>query len=453
MLDRYWFGAADRVSPEAPVPVVRVEEVEERPGGAANVALNIVSMGARCTLVGAVGADEGGQLLRQRLEAAGVECDFLELDDWSTIVKMRLLAQHQQLVRADFEQPLPLAGSSERQAMLLNKVEKHLVEATMLVLEDYDKGVIDEPQALIRAARNCSVPVIVDPKMKPLAAYRGASVVKPNEKEFLHATGEEADITQVGPRLCEELDLVGLLVTRGGSGMDVVTRDQVRHIAARSVEVFDVTGAGDTAAASLALGLSVGWTFYDAAALANIAASIAVSKTGTSPVTGPEISRALAMPKGGYLNVAELQGVVEAARAAGERIVFTNGCFDILHAGHVTYLEEARALGSRLIVAINDDASVRALKGEGRPVISLAGRSRVLEGLSCVDWVVSFAEQTPEKLLEAIRPDVLVKGGDYAPDQVVGADIVTGYGGEVRVLSLVQDVSTTAIVDRIRSVH
>ncbi len=457
MLDRYWAGSTDRVSPEAPVPVINVQHEEQRPGGAANVALNLVSLGAQCTLIGLVGDDEPGQALATTLTAAGVVCDFVKVPDWPTIVKLRMLAQQQQLLRADFEQPVPDFVASERVATLQNKVEKHLQNAHALILEDYDKGAIEDPRGFIHAAVNAGVPVLVDPKMKPVAAYAGATVLKPNEKEFLYAVAE-AGITAgetglQGQALAREHQLQGVVVTRGGQGMEVCTQAETRHIPARAVEVFDVTGAGDTTAAGLAIGMALGWPLLDSARIANIAASIAVSKLGTSPVTGPELRQALhsGAADRGKLTRAELALAVADAKAVGERVVFTNGCFDILHAGHVAYLEEAAALGDRLIVAINDDASVTRLKGEGRPVIPVDGRSQVLSGLACVDWVVSFAEDTPEPLLELLQPHVLVKGGDYAStSEVVGADIVQGYGGEVQVLSLIQDVSTSAIVQRIK---
>ncbi len=451
ILDRYWHGPAERVSPEAPVPVVDVTHTETRPGGAANVALNIVGLGARATLIGCVGDDEDGRVLRETLEAAGVVCDFVTVEAWPTIVKHRVVAQRQQLVRADFEHPIPQTGASERDAQLLNKVEKALQGADVLVLEDYDKGTLDAPAGFVHAGKQSQVPVLVDPKLKPLSVYSGATVIKPNEKEFAHAVGGIGDVASQAQALCETLEVAGLVVTRGGDGMEVCTPDSVRHLPARPVEVFDVTGAGDTAAAVLAVGLAVGWSLLDAARMANIAASLVVAKLGTAPVTGPELRAVLngMQQDRGVMTRAQLAQAVADAKARGERIVFTNGCFDILHAGHVVYLEEAAALGDRLVVAINDDASVTRLKGPGRPVVLVDGRSRVLTGLSCVDWVVSFDEDTPEPLLELLQPDVLVKGGDYSPEQVVGADIVKGYGGDVRVLSLVDDVSTSAIVDKI----
>ena len=451
MLDRYWVGSADRVSPEAPVPVLDVDGVEAYPGGAANVALNIVGLGARCTLVGCVGKDEAATTLVTTLESAGVICDFIDVEGWSTIVKLRLVAQQQQLMRADFESPLPLVGSSERSAQLLNKVEKYLADSQIVILEDYDKGVLDEPQALIAAAKQSKVPVVVDPKHKPLTNYAGATVIKPNEKEFRHAVGGEGD-AEAAVALCSELDIAGMVITRGGKGLDVCDAQGVRRVPARPVDVYDVSGAGDTTVATLAIGMSLEWSLLDAAKIANVAASIAVSKSGITAVTGPELARALTQRvDSGLLNRQDLAREVSAAKARGQQVVFTNGCFDILHAGHVTYLEEAAALGDRLVVAINDDDSVTKLKGPGRPIVTQEGRAHVLLGLGCVDWVVTFDEDTPEALLRLLEPDVLVKGGDYGEDEVVGAEMVRAYGGEVKVLSLVDDVSTTKIVERIKS--
>ncbi|MEQ8991713.1 MAG: bifunctional D-glycero-beta-D-manno-heptose-7-phosphate kinase/D-glycero-beta-D-manno-heptose 1-phosphate adenylyltransferase HldE [Pseudomonadales bacterium] len=453
MLDRYWIGSARRVSQEAPVPVVDVERTEDRPGGAANVALNVASLGARCTLVGAVGDDEAARTLGETLAAAGVACDFVVWPDWPTTLKLRVVSQNQQLLRTDFERPLPAAVT----AAVLERAEAHLGAASAVVLEDYDKGVLAEPAPLIRAAARAGVPVVVDPKHKPFARYGGADLIKPNLDEFRAAVGPFADddaLVSLATALCAEHDFGALVVTRGGRGMTAVVRDgRHRHIPARAVDVYDVTGAGDTAAATLAVMRSIGWDALDCAQVANVASGIAVGKPGTVAVSGPELAMALdAGVRGdrGILGRTQLVDAVAQARARGERIVFTNGCFDILHAGHVAYLEEARALGDRLVVAVNDDASVRRLKGPGRPVNALERRLRVLSGLAAVDWVVGFPEDTPEALLAALRPDVLAKGGDYGPDQVVGADLVRGYGGEVCVLGLVADLSTTAIVRRLQ---
>lgn len=458
MLDRYWSGPAHRVSQEAPVPVVHVQQTDERPGGAANVALNVASLGARCTLVGMVGNDAEAGALRGRLEAAGVVCDFVSVTGWPTVVKLRMVSQRQQLLRADFEQSLP--EDQQLHQELLGRVQGHLDAAggvSAVVLQDYDKGALAEPEDLIDAAAGHGVPVVVDPKSKPWSRYAGAAVLKPNGEEFAAQVGapesDEQLLTLAGSA-CAEHRIGFMAVTRGERGIAVAEAGGAHaHVPALPVEVYDETGAGDTVAAALALGLSLGWTSVRCAELANMAAGLVVAKAGTAAVSGPELAVALSARTHGSrgpLSQDQLRDVLAQARDAGERIVFTNGCFDILHAGHVAYLQEARALGDRLVVAVNDDASVTRIKGPGRPVNALERRLKVLAGLQCVDHVVDFAEDTPEALLRLLQPDLLVKGGDYAPDQVVGADIVEGYGGEVRVLGLVEDVSTSGIVERLR---
>ncbi len=454
MLDRYWFGEARRISQEAPVPVVDVNRTEDRPGGAANVAFNIVSLGARCTLVGLVGEDEAAQQLRATLTAAGVVCDFITIADWSTIVKLRVISQKQQLIRTDFEKKLPV----DAQVDIAVCAEKHLDSATAVVLQDYDKGALEDPQRIVAAAKSANVPVVVDPKHKPFSIYAGANMLKPNIGEFTAAVGpweDDGDLVRKATEVCKAHDFGAVVVTRGGAGMSVALADgSHQHIPGRPVDVFDVTGAGDTSAATLAVMMSLNWDPVACAQVANIAGGIVVGKLGTVAVTGPELAMALADTDHGdrgILTRTQLIDAVQQARDSGQKIVFTNGCFDILHAGHVAYLEEARALGDRLIVAVNDDASVTQLKGEGRPVNPLERRLRVLSALSAVDWVVGFPEDTPELLIEAIQPELLVKGGDYGSNEVVGADLVVAYGGEVRVLSLVEDCSTSAIVESLQN--
>ena len=450
MLDRYWRGVARGISPEAPVPVVAVNDVEERPGGAANVALNVASLGARCTLLGCIGKDAEGAALKSILEAAGVLCDFVEIDRWATTLKLRVVSQQQQLLRNDFESPVPAAAA----AALATKASVHLADAAVLIVADYDKGAVVDPEALIQAANAAGTASVVDPKLKPLSSYAGASLLKPNRQEFEAAAGPFGDVdglAEAAKALCRTHEIDAMVVTVGADGMTIVEGPHTHHLPARQVEVYDVTGAGDTAAAVLGVALGAGLPVLDCARLANVAASLAVAKSGTASVSGPELALAAAEESadGGALSADQLALAVAASRQAGERIVFTNGCFDILHAGHVAYLEQARQLGDRLIVAVNSDASVARIKGPKRPVNTLARRMQVLAGLKSVDWVVSFDEDTPEPLLARLRPDVLAKGGDYERHQVVGADFVAGYGGEVQVLDRVEDCSTTAILDQL----
>ncbi|MEG5265438.1 bifunctional D-glycero-beta-D-manno-heptose-7-phosphate kinase/D-glycero-beta-D-manno-heptose 1-phosphate adenylyltransferase HldE [Pseudomonas sp. JDS28PS106] len=452
MLDRYWHGGTSRISPEAPVPVVKVDQIEDRPGGAANVALNIAALGAPASLVGVTGADEAADSLTNSLSAAGVAARFQRIATQPTIVKLRVMSRHQQLLRIDFEEPFATDAVA-----LSEEVESLLDGVKVLVLSDYGKGALKNHQALIRAARARDIPVLADPKGKDFGIYRGASIITPNLSEFEAIVGHCSDETELvakGAQLMAELELGALLVTRGEHGMTLLRPDQnALHLPARAREVFDVTGAGDTVISTLAAALAAGEDLPNAVGLANLAAGIVVGKLGTAAISAPELRRAIQREEGserGVLGLEQLQLAVEDARAHKEKIVFTNGCFDILHAGHVTYLEQARAQGDRLIVAINDDASVSRLKGPGRPINSVDRRMAVLAGLGAVDWVISFPEDTPENLLSHVRPDVLVKGGDYSIDQVVGADIVQVYGGEVKVLGLVENSSTTAIVEKIR---
>ncbi|WP_296216830.1 bifunctional D-glycero-beta-D-manno-heptose-7-phosphate kinase/D-glycero-beta-D-manno-heptose 1-phosphate adenylyltransferase HldE [Pseudomonas sp. UBA2684] len=452
MLDRYWHGGTSRISPEAPVPVVKVEQIEDRPGGAANVALNIAALGAPAVLVGVTGEDEAADSLSNSLEAVGVKTHFQRIDDQPTIVKLRVMSRHQQLLRMDFEELFNTDA-----AALAAQVEQLLGGVKVLVLSDYGKGALKNHQVLIQAARAKGIPVLADPKGKDFSIYRGASLITPNLHEFESIVGgcvDEAELVSKGAKLMRELDLGALLVTRGEHGMTLLRPEHAPlHLPARAREVFDVTGAGDTVISTLAAALAAGEALPQAVALANLAAGIVVGKLGTAVISAPELRRAVQREEGserGVLSLDQLLIAMEDARAHGEKIVFTNGCFDILHAGHVTYLEQARAQGDRLVLAVNDDASVSRLKGPGRPINSVDRRMAVLAGLGAVDWVVSFSEDTPERLLKQVQPDVLVKGGDYAIDQVVGADIVSAYGGEVRVLGLVENSSTTAIVEKIR---
>lgn len=454
MLDRYWHGPTGRISPEAPVPVVRVTESEDRPGGAANVALNMAALGAAAGLVGVTGEDDAARVLRERLEAASVGCHFQVAADLPTITKLRIISRQQQLIRLDFEEPFADLDSAPFEAL----VKDALADCGVLVLSDYMKGALRDCQALIRLARESGTPVLVDPKGSEFERYRGATLLTPNLSEFEAVVGpaqSEQALVEKGLALIASLELDALLVTRGEHGMTLLRPGQPEvHLPARAREVYDVTGAGDTVISTLAVSLAAGSSMEDAVALANIAAGIVVGKLGTAVISAPELRRAVTEAGGGGRGVMteeQLLIALEDARHQGERVVFTNGCFDIIHAGHVTYLESARRQGDRLVVAINSDESVRRLKGTGRPINACDRRMAVLAALEHVDWVVSFDADTPEALLKKVRPEVLVKGGDYTVEQVVGAEIVQAYGGDVKVLDFVDDVSTTGIVNQIRN--
>jgi D-beta-D-heptose 7-phosphate kinase/D-beta-D-heptose 1-phosphate adenosyltransferase len=363
-----------------------------------------------------------------------------------------VISRHQQLLRLDFEEAYPI----ESAVALMQKAPEYFARVGAIVLSDYAKGALTDPQPLIKAARAAGLPVLVDPKGVDFQRYHGATLLTPNLHEFETVVGHcanEDEFIRKGAELMYSLQLDALLVTRGEHGMTLLRPNQAElHFPAKAREVFDVTGAGDTVIATLAASLAAGEDLAHAVALANIAAGIVVGKLGTSTVSAPELRRALQNEQGsgrGVMSVEQLKIAVADAKAHGEKIVFTNGCFDIIHAGHVGYLEQARKLGARLIVAVNNDESVSALKGPGRPINPVDRRMAVLAGLEAVDWVVSFADATPEQLLKTLQPDILVKGGDYGKEQVVGWEIVEGYGGTVSVLSFFDDCSTTAIVNKV----
>ena len=415
--------------------------------------MNIAALGAAASLVGIVGADEAGTELRSRLEAAGVYCDFATCQEAPTITKLRVISQHQQLLRVDFEQDFTSNAVASFQSQALALLE----QTQVLVLSDYSKGALQQTQALIQAAKKLGVPVVVDPKGNDFSKYRGATVITPNLSEFESIVGHcasEEELASKGLQLLEDLDLQALLITRGENGMTLLRPDLPElHMPTRAQEVFDVTGAGDTVVAVLAAALAAGSALDIGTALANLAAGLAVGKLGTAAISGPELRRAIAREEGtgrGVMSADQLALAVLDARAHGEKVVFTNGCFDIIHAGHVGYLAEARKLGQRLIVAINDDASVKRLKGSGRPINPVERRMTVLAGLEAVDWVVSFPEDTPEALLEMLKPDIVVKGGDYSVDEVVGGEYVLSYGGQVKVLAFLDNCSTSAIVEKLK---
>jgi len=461
MLDRYWHGSTSRISPEAPVPVVKVGQTEDRAGGAANVALNIAALGANAILMGIVGNDNNGTALKQRMRAAKIKTDFVVSKHSPTITKLRVISRHQQLIRMDFEEAI----IPEDAATLRKKAGEALNNVGAVILSDYAKGSLDDPQPIISAARAKKIPVFVDPKGTNFNLYRGATLLTPNLHEFEAVVGHcktESELVQKGKALLKKLHLDALLITRGENGMTLLTKSSSGsskkslselHLPARAIEVFDVTGAGDTVISVLAAAVAAGEALPNAVALANIAAGIVVGKLGTATVSAPELTRALQGERGverGVVSEDQLQILLQDAKQGGEKVVFTNGCFDILHAGHVGYLEEARKLGDRLVVAVNSDASVKRLKGEGRPINIEYDRMLVLSKLESVDWVVCFEDATPERLLKKLKPDILAKGGDYKISQVVGAPIVKSYGGEVKVLSLLDNRSTTAIVKKIQ---
>lgn len=449
MIDRYLEGQVKRVSPEAPVPVLRVHGSREVPGGAANVALNIAKLGGNVTIIAYVGDDADAAQMQTMLDAEGVTCRFITAESARTIVKLRALSMHQQMLRLDFEDSFV----DEAHDALLEILRDEIRSANLLVLSDYAKGTLAEVEKMILIARDAGVPCVVDPKGSDFHRYRGAHIITPNEVEFRQAARHLSDeddfkLEARGREFCAEIGVDNLLITRGERGMMLVSTDApVRVISSEAKEVFDVTGAGDTVISVVSLALASGIDLYDAIVLANRAAGIVVGRSGTSTITREDLLG------DGEVGV-DVLGQVRLAQQAGERIVMTNGCFDVLHAGHIKYLEEARKLGDRLIVALNTDSSVSRLKGPSRPVNSFEHRRMVLLALRSVDWVIGFGDDegddrdTPLAIIKKVAPDVLVKGADYTVSTIVGANEVLAAGGEVRTIELISGLSTTEILRR-----
>ncbi len=453
MLDKYWMGETSRISPEAPVPIIKVTGSDTRLGGAANAALNVRSLGANVSVAGIIGHDENGRSLQALLNEHQIK-DLSISCGSPTIMKLRMISRNQQLVRADFEEKFPtdaIQDISQKCCALLEQYD-------VVLLSDYNKGTLDLCTELLAAANKTGTKVIIDPKGHDFSKYRGAYLLTPNMSEFETIVGKcqsEQDMFSKAKQLIADLDLDALLLTRSEKGMTLFYPDGTHHhFNAKAHEVYDVTGAGDTVIATLATAIAKGIALETAVMLSNTAAGIAVGRMGAATVTPLELKLALesanTRPQG-ITTPDELKSLVDFEKSLEKKVVFTNGCFDILHSGHVQYLQEARALGDRLIVAINDDDSVKRLKGPTRPINTVEDRMAVMSSLKCVDWVVSFSADTPEDLLRLLQPDILVKGGDYGIDGVVGGNIVKGYGGQVKVLSLQQGVSTTNIIDSIKS--
>ena len=457
MLDRFWHGAATRISPEAPVPVVKVAGVDDRPGGAGNVAINLAALGVETTLSGLVGDDEHAKQLRSAVEAKGVRWSVMPCPA-DTIVKLRVLSRNQQLIRMDFEAPLDDYADESFLQYASNLIAEHDV----VLLSDYAKGTLTNIEALISACRVLKTPVLVDPKGADFSRYAGATLITPNLSEFEAVVGAcHQDDTVISARardLCEQHGFEAVLVTRSERGMTLQSKEgEPLHLPALAREVFDVTGAGDTVISAMAAGLAIHDSLENSTRLANVAAGLVVGKVGTATVTREELQGALLQSEGdvqdlpafGVVTEQEAVAAVARLKAEGQRVVMTNGCFDLLHPGHVTYLSQAAALADVLIVAVNEDASVTRLKGSDRPINGIDSRMSVLAGLRSVSYVVPFSEDTPARLIEAISPDVLVKGGDYAINEIAGHHHVLESGGEVIILEFVEGFSTTATIKRI----
>ena len=462
MLDRYLWGDVDRISPEAPVPVVRYVREETRAGGAANVAHNLAALGCKVALCGVVGQDSSAERLRAMLAEMGADASGLIPDSGRpTTEKFRIMAGQQQMLRVDREDARPL--SAPIAARLLERLSALARDCDGIIVSDYGKGLVSLAlmEKILAFARPAGLPVVVDPKGMDYAKYRGATCMTPNESEAAAATRlpafTDAEALAAAQALRSQLDLPRVCITRGAKGVLALDGDVHRFLPARAREVYDVTGAGDTFIATFAALLFAQAPFFEAVELGNLAAGVVVGKLGTAVATRQELAAAAAEQSAPARKIfgpgpGERRALGELAdrlRAQGKRLVFTNGCFDLLHAGHIQYLQESRALGDALMVGLNSDGSVRRLKGPTRPVIGQEDRAHLLAALAAVDYVAIFEEDTPLDLLRAVKPAVLTKGADYSVDTVVGHEEVAQWGGQVRLIPLKENRSTSDLIDKI----
>lgn len=464
MLDRYMWGNVERISPEAPVPIFHIRKNSLVAGGAGNVVFNLVGLGCKVSVIGVIGDDESGLQMQKLLDHEKIQNLSIMNSEQTTITKTRIIANGQQLMRLDDEEIKPLNSSISKR--VLQMIDEHINDLNAIIISDYGKGVFQTPdltQSVISMAGKADIPVFIDPKGKDWKRYSGATCVTPNTKELELVYGDtiddDDDLTTAMHKVMEDHDLSYFLVTRGPKGMCLMARDgSPQFIAAQALEVWDVSGAGDTVISTFAVGVASKMTFSDAAQLANVAAGVVVGKLGTHPINLVELEMPLRMSinsvNGKYstklisMDAAQVQ--TQSWKSVGEKVIFTNGCFDLLHPGHIHLLNEAKALGHRLVVGLNADTSVTRLKGPERPVLNEHDRASILGSLSCVDLIVIFSEDTPEKLILKLQPDILAKGKDYRIEEVVGRDIVESYGGQVRLINILEGYSTTNIAKKIK---
>ena len=451
ILDEYLQGTVSRVSPEAPVPVLRPDDRELRLGGAANVASNVKSLGAKVELIGVLGKDTAAKELRELLKNKSIRASLTNSEK-TTVHKLRLLAGQQQLLRLDREESF----TKKDWQVTKNTFSKKLKGFNAVIVSDYGKDTLVDVPFLIKESKKKNIPVFIDPKGNNFNKYKGAYIITPNFMEFSTEVGgvsSESDFTNKANKLIKKLALQALLVTRGQEGMTLFKKDRDKikrtDFPTEARDVFDVSGAGDTVIASLASAQSSGMTLEDSVKLANAAAGIVVGKSGTASPSLAELSISLNSGDS-VLSKPEIKDLVKEAKKDSKKIVFTNGCFDLLHVGHITYLEEAKKLGDRLIVALNSDNSVKKLKGAKRPIHKLKERAKQIAALDSVDWVTSFTEDTPLKLIKELEPDVLVKGKDYKVKDIAGSKEVLSQGGQVKTIKLVKGVSTSNLIKRIK---
>ena len=435
MIDWYLHGESSRISPEAPVPVVNFKESKFQLGGAANVANNLKHLEIEPFLIGAVGKDHFGLLLKEHLKAEKIKFNLLSEKSFQTICKQRLMSSNQQLARIDYEQYF----HASKLTNTFNTFIKNIAKTDLIIVSDYGKGTVFNARKLIQSARKLKKKILIDPKGKDFTKYKGANLITPNKAEFeniMGKVGSKRDLVNKAKKMLEHLNLESLIVTLGSEGMYVLTKSNKKIIGdfinAYPQEVFDVSGAGDTTISALGAALSEGNDIFSAAEFANLAASISVSKLGTSTVSKDEVAS------------------LEASKGNKEQvIVFTNGCFDIIHSGHLDLLKEARSYGDKLIVGLNSDKSISKLKGPERPIIDQSERKKILSALKFVDEVIIFNEENPLKLIKKLKPSILVKGADYTKEQVVGGEFVESYGGEIKLVKLTKGKSSSKIINKL----
>lgn len=453
VLDKYIHGNVSRVSPEAPVPVLKPQSEEMRLGGAANVASNVSSLGSKVFLQGVVGKDDNAKELKALAKDKKIKSSFV-VSLSPTISKLRLLASKQQLIRIDSEEEFSEQDWKSTKINFNKNISS--TKATALIISDYGKGTLKDIPYLIKEAKKKGVFVLVDPKGQDFSKYKGASIITPNYSEFVTAVGKvssDSDLTKKAKKLLSDLKLQALLITRGSEGMTLIQKNKSGikrdDFPTEAQDVFDVSGAGDTVIASLASAISSGFDLANSVKLANIAAGIVVGKSGTATPTLSELKNSFYSQDN--LSKAEVKKLCQQSQKDSMKVVFTNGCFDVLHAGHVTYLQAAKKLGDKLVVGLNSDSSVKKLKGKERPINSLEERMTILKALGCVDWVVPFTEETPLNLIKYLKPNVLVKGADYKTEDIVGSNFVLKNKGEVKTIPLVEGLSTTKKIQKIKN--
>tara|TARA_Y100000590_G_C15742329_1_gene1020723 strand:- start:2073 stop:3503 length:1431 start_codon:yes stop_codon:yes gene_type:complete len=453
ILDKYCLGTTERVSPEAPVPIVKINEEIHRPGGAANVAANLVALGCKVTLVSQIGKDQDGKILKNIIKSLKIKLITTEESRIKTITKTRVLSRNQQLIRIDNE----INTEDLNYRKLYNAANRSIKDCDAVIFSDYKKGFLKDIKLLIKQSNSCKKPIFIDPKGDNFLPYKGALIMTPNLKEFENIVGEcknNEEIESKAKKLIIDLNLKAILITLGSKGMLLVEKNKKsEHIPAVPKEVYDVTGAGDTVIATLCASFVSGNNLRESAFYANLAAGEVITKLGTSYITKNQLSN---LVFGGsdskiYTNHKDFQSIIEDLKNVNIKVGFTNGCFDVLHKGHIKYLEIAKKNVDVLIVAVNDDDSVKKLKGNGRPINNLQDRMEMLQSISCIDYVTCFSEQTPLNIIKKLNPDVLMKGGDYKLDEVVGADIIQKNGGKVMIIPYVEGNSTSNIIKKIKA--